>query len=288
MIDSRISWCFLLGFWMNLFSLPAAAITKMPSVSAPAAIRGLPQNGGACHRNDANSGLDVIRGDDQLELNCLITPVEMQEQLKAGRALAIDTRSASQRTASHPSGAIDLGPDELRSKKYLASRMLILIGDGKSQRELISACTKLRREGFRQTRVLQGGFPGWVLQGGMATGTDPVPPGAPTLSAVELWAESQFESNLVLLIRSASAFATELPGATTGIPDIRLETIKREVDRWRSANKRSFLSSVILVGDAEDKVELERLRKGLQPIGLLIHGGTVDDFKRQMHVQNAT
>ena len=195
-----------------------------------------------------------------------------------------DVRPAADYAAFHLNGALNLTAAELRTKPYLRGKAVVLIGDGKAERERYIDCARLKASGFKHTKVLRGGMPAWLSSGQAILGRASDAASMGLLSPGELWAETRFNANLVLLTADRKGLSHEWPSATT-IPDASLAAIQAAL---KQRGNKSPPASVVLV-TADDKVaaSLPGLRQAIQPVPLLAYTGLADAYTRQLAQQQA-
>ena len=74
----------------------------------------------------------------------------------------VDVRGAADARAARIPGALAIPLAELRTKTFLQSTPLVLIGSGRDDADLARACGELKRAGFQQVKLLRGGIRAWV------------------------------------------------------------------------------------------------------------------------------
>ena len=256
-------------------------------VTPPAAFNTMKRPIGECVRDSvipspmpSSLKVDAVRPD----LSCAITPVELTGLLKRPDTVIADVRPAADYAAFHLNGALNLTAAELRTKPFLKPKTVVLIGSGKAERERYIDCARLKASGFKHTKVLRGGMIAWLSSGQAILGRAPDAASMGLLSPGELWAETRFTANLVLLKASGKGLSHDWPSATT-IPDTSLAAIQAALKR---RGNQSPLASVVLV-TADDKVaaSLPGLRQAVQPVPLLAYTGSADAYARQLAQQQA-
>ncbi|MDD5412016.1 MAG: rhodanese-like domain-containing protein, partial [Methylobacter sp.] len=149
----------------------------------------------------------------------------------------MDTRSAVDFAEFHIEGAMNISTTELRSKPFLRNKSVVLIGNGKAEREQYIECRRLKSTGFRQVNVLRGGMPVWLASGRSVLGQPHNLTELTTLAPSELWTESRFEANLILVTASQKTLQKQIAGALL-IPDERPKTVQAMV-KQRSRHSKS-------------------------------------------------
>ena len=267
----------------------AAATWAAPGDELPGALKGIPRSQ-ACTRADAadlvagaGRGANAIKAD----LACAVTVDEAEAMLGRGGALPVDVRPAGEHEAAHLDGALNLAPAQLGSKAFLRDKAVLLVGNGKAEGELYKACASLKRQGFRHVRVLRGGMPSWLAQGRHAVGRGPFDPRPPTLSAIELWHESQFDANLVVFTPAQAALRDRLAHAVQ-VPEASAPAIKAIIERRRKELRGAPLAAIVLAVDPAVSIDtLGSLRSALAPIPLLVYNADANRFVEDMRKQEA-
>ena len=222
------------------------ALAQTPSASMPPlGLKNIPAAAGECKRQDAAppttpkpAKVDTVRPD----LSCAIAPADLSVLLKRPDTVLADVRPAADFAAFHINGAMNLTATELRSKPFLKSKTLVLIGNGMVERGLYADCARLKASGFKQTKVLRGGLPVWLSAGQAVLGRAPDTTKTALLGPVELWAEARFDANLVLVSSNRKDLLHDLPTATT-IPDVNLAAVQTAIKQ----HGKKPLAAVVLV-----------------------------------------
>lgn len=81
-------------------------------------------------------------------------------------ALLIDTRSPGQYEKYFIPGAINLPAYQIYGKSYLRNKRIILVAKGPESLHLYKKCIELRKAGFNDVFVLDGGMYAWIKSGG--------------------------------------------------------------------------------------------------------------------------
>ena len=246
------------------------------------------QPAGSC-RPDKIEPMEKIFARKELapDLSCALSAAELSPGRKPPNTVFIDTRSMSEYDQFRIDGALRMSVSELRSKSYLRGKRIVLIGDGKAERELYVACAELKHRGFKQVRMLRGGMASWLVEQQPVVGRAPAPDRIVRLNAAELWMESRFDRNVVLLADNQFTMLPDLPfSAALGHPS--LEIIQAAIQQRRAQLKNAPFASVVLVAERELSAEqLERLQQGLKPVPLLVYADTRQALNRYVATQKA-
>ena len=278
----------------------AHAQVRTEGLAMPQALQGLPAAGSQCGLSPA----EKLQAQQAAALpapdaRCLLSTSELARDKALSEWTWVDVRRPDLAEADAQPGALRLSPELLRSKAFLKTRRVLLVGDGHAQAALLSQCRRLKDEGFKQVRVLNGGWPQWrhqqalqaTTQSGAQTGaqstssatlTSAEPLGAAALSASALWAESQHEGNLVIGTR-ADGLIPLLPfGATLDAWSV--ERVRALIERRRHDSPGVPLASVVLVHVPERSadVPLAALRQALHPTPVLVHVGQATALRTQL------
>jgi rhodanese-related sulfurtransferase len=218
------------------------------------------------------------------DLSCAIGQGDVTRQLQAPNTVLIDTRGATDFANFHIDGAMNLSTAELHSKTFLRDQPVVLIGNGKSEREQYIDCKRLKSNGFKQVRVLRGGMPAWLASGQNILGQAPNPVQLARLTPSDLWMESRFESNLVLVVAGQEALQKQITGSVL-IPDEKPKTIQSAIDTHLKRSKSRSIAAVVLVTGKE--TDFQMLSQAIKPVPLLVYSETVDAFAHQLVQQAA-
>lgn len=272
---------------MGLLAASNAPGQTPPAVAPPPAFHTIQPAASECLRKDAESqaAAQPPKPDRASpDLSCAIAPAELTGLLKRPDTVIADVRPAADYAAFHPNGALNLTAAELRTKPFLKPKTVVLVGSGKAERERYIDCARLKANGFKQAKVLRGGMIAWLSSGQPILGRAPDAAGMGLLSPGELWAETRFNANLVLLAANSKDLSHEWPSATT-IPDASLAAIQTALKQ--RGNKSPPASVVLVMADDKVAASLPGLRQAIQPVPLLAYTGSADAYARQLAQQQA-
>jgi rhodanese-related sulfurtransferase len=196
----------------------------------------------------------------------------------------VDTRSATDFTGFHIDGAMNISPSELRSKTFLIKKSVVLMGNGKAEREQYIDCKRLKSNGFKQVKVLHGGMPSWLASGQAVLGLAPNIAQLTRMTPSELWIESQFESNLVLVTSSQKVLQSQLKNSVL-LSDENPKTIQKAIENYRKHSKSEVLAAVVLVSDKGQ--DFQTLIQTIKTVPLLVYYETAEAFAQYVAQQNA-
>jgi len=106
-----------------------------------------------------------------------VSPTEVQDLLRTGRAQVVDVREDREWAAGHVSGAVHLGKGVIERDIEVAvpdpaTPLVLYCGGG--YRSLLAA-DALQRMGYTKVRSMAGGWRGWSAIGGAVTMGDTSP-----------------------------------------------------------------------------------------------------------------
>lgn len=256
----------------------------------PDALKGVAPAGQSCKRDEvaqrpkglSEPAVQAIPAD----LHCAVSVPEVVSLRDRNAAFLVDTRSPREFEALHIDGALNATPAEVRSKTFLRDRTLVLVGSGKAEQELYVACTELKSRGFPRVKVLRGGMPLWQAQGQPTVGLRSDGALPPSLNTAELWLETQFDANLVLVAPSHAALRDQLPYAMP-LAQVNASAVKSVLDLRRRELKNSPLSAVVLVAEESAMAAdtWRALAASMAPVPLLVYTHPADVFMREMRQQ---
>jgi len=146
------------------FSLPMCSLVlanQTDSVEAHKSfekIRFLPQNYGSKER----------------DASLVLMPETLLKMVGTGQEyLLVDVRLAAAHQAVRIPGSINMALHEIKTKKFLRDKFLILVNHGSGYRKLERTCQELIEDGFSRVAILEGGLNNWQAHGGKIEG-DPL------------------------------------------------------------------------------------------------------------------
>jgi rhodanese-related sulfurtransferase len=254
----------------------------------PAALKGIQRADGQCRREPqrAASGIESA-GPRHLraDLACAMGPNEVAAQLNKPETVLIDVRTAAEYQRFHITDAINADASVVKSKAFWRGKQVVLIGSGKSEGELYSACTDLKSRGFAKVRVLRGGLAGWLAAGQPVAGNPPPLAEMFQLSAIELWQESRFVDNVVLQSAARTDMADPL-AAPVVVPQTTAGAIQQVLARRATELKSAPFAALIIVAEqAMTPAAQAALVHDLLPLPVLIYTDSAAAFLKQMAVQ---
>lgn len=268
----------------------ASAVAQVTtSDKLPEALKDVRAASGMCRRDDVLSGASSTVATPEIEpdLGCAISVTELQSLLARQSTTLVDLRPSADHQTYHIDSALNLNLSELLSKPYWRNKSVVLIGSGKAEREIYSACARLKQSGYKQVRVLHGGMPSWLAHNQSVIGRAPSAQQLARLSADEFWLESQNPDSLVVIDKAQSALQADLSFSIV-LPQTTGETIHGVLERRRKALKSATLASVVLAADPTvTDGQIRRIQQAILPVALLVYADTRDAFVRQLAIQKA-
>ena len=272
--------------------LAAAATPVKPGVDAssvlplPKALQGIKRATGVCPLDDkpANAPTVVHPAPD---MNCLIPTAKVVELLAQPQTVLVDTRPAGLSARYSINNALVMEPGAIAQRSYLKTRPLVLYGDGRSDRDLLEACTLLKEDGFKQVSVLQGGMRAWAAAGLAVRGAAPATPELATLDATQLWAASQFGNNVVLVTPDMRAVRPALLNSHE-LSDASPQALKKVLDqRRKEVGNQKLMAVALALPKAPDAAALAQLQKVADPAPVWVYSDTPAAFNKAIQQQKA-
>jgi hypothetical protein len=168
------------------------------------------------------------------------------------------------------------------SKPYLRDKTLVLMGSGKAEADIYSACAQLRQAGYARVFVVQGGMIAWLLAEKEVQGRAASSFMLSQLSAAELWSEAQNPLNLIFLEKDRAALRSILPKAIA--LEQKPDTLRAQIAKYKS---RPFLGVVLVTASKPDIAQIREIQQALQPLPLLFYSGTDAEFSAYVAQQKA-
>lgn len=220
------------------------------------------------------------------DLSCAISVPELQKMSSNPDLTMLDLRSKEAFQAWHINGALNVTLADLHAKPYWRNKQVVLIGNGKLEREWYGTCSHLKKIGYSKVKVLRGGMPAWLGQQGPVLGrvTERVPQML-RVNAAEFWQESRDSDQLLLLSPTQKALHQELPQATI-LPQDSPDAILAVLARHRKQTKAAPLTGVLLVAPATiSEEQITRIQKAIIPLPLLVYTDTRAAVQQQIALQ---
>lgn len=261
--------------WATLLTLvvPLCAQSQQGSAELPGPLRNIPRAGESC-KNDmpdvAATRTFRAAAAPATGLTCMVAMSKVRGDIESGGILVVDVRHDSQYQRFHIPASVNAPATSLVHKPALRGKALLLVGDGKGERELHSACSFLRQSGFSSVHVLAGGMLSYLVSGAPLRGRAPSPHELADLDAGQLWAESKFSENLLVIAGSAAGYSDHLRYATAVNP-LTPATLAAVLDRHKKETKGA-VSAVVLAGaPVSDEANYATLATAIAPVPLLIY-----------------
>ncbi|WP_309268356.1 rhodanese-like domain-containing protein [Azonexus sp.] len=251
--------------------------------SVEEAFKDVKRAGSICPREDGtapNAGMPILGAGATPDLGCALSPSEAAALQGGSDTVLIDTRPAREFALFHIDNSLNLTTSELLVKSFLQNKSLILAGSGKGERELYAACGELKRAGFKRVKVLRGGLSAWLAHQQPVIGRMEAVETMVRLTPAQLWAETRFDANLVLLAPGMATLQKELPKAVL-LREDSLDALKVIVEKRYRDTKRKPLTSVVLVADsAMQDQSIGPLIQALKPVPILVYADSAEALRQ--------
>ncbi|WP_338847490.1 rhodanese-like domain-containing protein [Massilia sp. W12] len=204
-----------------------AQSTAAPAASAaaqtlPPILQQLPRASGQCPKEQAAPG-ELLAPQRKADLSCQLSAAALQRLMltDSAKLLLADVRQEAEYRDWHINSALHLSEQELLRKPYWRNHTVVLLGNGKSARELYEVCAAVKQQGYAKVHVLHGGMPFWLMHAAKQSlpapfqlvGRVPAVGGMLRINAAELWVEAQNHDNLVLYAPEQAGMAQDVPQA---------------------------------------------------------------------------
>lgn len=202
-------------------------------------------------KSDASCDVPVISNK-----SCLVS-LSTTDGLRAKKDFSfVDVRSSTEFDQYHIVGSINIPTHLLKTKEFLKNTHAVLLDDGRNTIELEKTCHELRRNGFEQVSVLDGGLFAWNASQRPLEG-DPLEISKLNLLTVnELFEIRSVDSLLVLDITTAGAgkdMRTWLPKKITSIPyRAKGGSILKISNFIQEARKKNPQKKLLLIADSNE------------------------------------
>jgi rhodanese-related sulfurtransferase len=108
----------------------------------------------------------------KVDVKARISVNRVQQALKKGRVIFVDTRSPADFEKLRIAGSINIPLFLIKTKEFLKDKFVVLVNEGYAFSQLEKECARLRSSGFTQVFILDGGLNGWQ-QAGLELAGDP-------------------------------------------------------------------------------------------------------------------
>ncbi len=265
--------------------LPAAP--RLQAQTVEDGLRGIAPAGASCRRDDEvvipPGPVAMLPAPD---LACGIDVDRLTALLGNADTLLFDTRLAAQFTEYHIDAAVNLPWARARTSDLFKARQIVLLGDGKSERELYVACADLRNNGAPRVKVLRGGMLSWVAAGRPVIGRAPVNGGIALLTDEEFLEEAGFAGNALVAFPKATALREGLP-QMSALPAATAAALSRWIAQRTRGDASPVAALVLATGAAVDSPRLRQLADAVRPRALLVYPGTAAEYAIFMRQKRA-
>jgi rhodanese-related sulfurtransferase len=196
----------------------------------------------------------------------------------------LDLRPKNRFDAVHIDGSVNFGVADIRTKSYLADKLLFLVGEGKGEQELYALCAELKAAGFRKTRVLRGGLLSWMLDNRPVIGRSHNAAELARIDEAELFQESRAPGSLMIALSDAQSLADVLP-LTARFPSANTEGIKEFIQKRK--NEKGLRNIILIADERFDMQQWPELANAARPLPLLVYAGTGARYRQFLSMQNA-
>ena len=273
-----------------LYALGAGSATSQTRpFTAAEALKDIQPAGQACRRDDVPKQPTVLSGraSSPPDITCMVTAQELGLWVSAGQMLVVDTRHSNEYAQFHINSALNLSAAEVMHKAQLRSKAIVLVGNGKLERELYSACAELKAKGFTSVKVLRGGMPAWLEASQPITGRSQDAALLRRLESADLLAESQSDLNLVVLTPAEIGLQPQLTSAIAVQKDTP-DQLTRLLEQRRKETKGAAMNAVVLVASPKTTLAvLAQWQAAAAPLPLLVYQEGTPAFQRFLTDQKA-
>lgn len=283
----RVNWVMLDVILLLCVGMSFVLAQAASTISLKDSLKNIKPAAGSCTQKEANKPkpLDYVPVDKVIpDLTCATAPEDLAKDSQKTTTFLVDTRTASDFVNYHIDGAMNMSVTALRNKTFLRDKPVVLMSNGKADRELYAECKRLKSNGFKQVKVLRGGMLSWLTSGQSVIGIAPNIAQLTRLTPSELWMESQFESNLVLVSSSQSILQKHLDGSVQ-LSDDNPKTINKAIDQRRKQSKSGPFSAVVLVVDKA--FDFQTLHEIIKSVPLLVYYDSADAYLNYQAQQKA-
>ena len=250
----------------------------------PEALRDIKQADGVCKNESPNATVRASAA-ATTDAACAMPAGSIDAFVQGGGAVVIDTRTEAQFAQFHAPNAMRLDLPAVAYKAYLKDKPLLLVGTGRSDRELYAACTNLRGKGFKAVHVIAGGMAAYVAAGKKVAGRPPAALELARLDAGQLAEEAQFADNFVVMLGTMRA-SDALPYATA-LPEATPEALAALVAKRRKEGRTPLATVVLAAAAPLTDATFARYLIAAKPSPLLVYEDGPETLAKFMASQKA-
>ena len=220
------------------------------------------------------------------ELACGLEPAAVRAMIGKPQVVLVDTRRANEFAEFHIDTAMNLDWNRIRTSPFHGTHTIVLVGSGKAERSLYTACADLRRSGERGVHVLRGGMGRWVAAGEPIIGRAPDLARYLTLSDEEFLDELSFSSNWPLAFPRAAGLRgqeSRIELLARGDP----AALSQALAQRKAAPGSLPVASVLLLTGGARHAGWQKFAAASAPLPLLVYEGAPDQFKAFMRQKRA-
>jgi rhodanese-related sulfurtransferase len=253
----------------------------------PEPLRNIPRAGESCKNELLTTATqkNALTGGSPTDLACVATSADARE-LPRSQAMVIDVRHQSEFQRYHVPGSINLPARSLAYKPALRSKEVLLMGDGRNERELYSVCGLLKQSGFLSVRVVAGGMISYLAGDLPVSGRAPASHELARIDAAQLWAEGQFAGNLLVVADRSPGYSDYLPYAVA-VASATPPALAAVLDRHRREIKKPVTAVVLVGAQISTESSYKKLAASIAPVPLLFYADSASALKNFVSAQKA-
>jgi rhodanese-related sulfurtransferase len=243
---------------------------------------------GTCRRDDIVSDASSMptKTEAQPDFGCAKSSVEALSLSKQADTVLVDLRQSETYQAFHIENALNLSVTDLLNKRYWYTKTVVLIGDGKAEREMYRTCAHLKQSGYKQVYVLRGGMPQWLGYNQTVAGRPLPVQQLSNLTAAEFWLEIQHAENLILLDKRRDAMQRDLSFSVVLANTTQVD-IKAVLARHSKESKAAPTAVVLVTDSSITEEQFREYQQAILPIPLLVYSDTHAKYLNHVTVQKA-
>jgi rhodanese-related sulfurtransferase len=254
----------------------------------PEVLKDIKAAAGTCRRDDIVSDASSMptKTEVQPDFGCAKSSAEALSLSKQADTVLVDLRQSEPYQVFHIDNSLNLSVTDLLNKRYWYNKNVVLIGDGKAEREMYRTCAHLKQSGYKQVYVLRGGMPQWLGYNQIVAGRPLPVQQLSSLTAAEFWLESQRAENLILLDKRRDAMQGDLSFSVV-LANTTQEDIKAVLARHSKESKATPTAVVLVTDSSIAEEQFRQYQRAILPIPLLVYSDTHVKYLNHVTVQKA-
>jgi len=184
----------------------------------------VPEKTGTCTAADANSAIEfstseqiITNRNEDLYIG-IKTVLDLYRNNQKNQLALVDVRPAEEYAQFRIPNTVNLQLHQLKYKKYLKSKTLVLVNSGKHYRDIEATTASLRLQGYKNVYVLEGGIRKWYTEANLLDGQVSKAKQLNLISVKDFLSEASHGPWVVFDLDEQKTFKTTVNGQIINLP----------------------------------------------------------------------